>query len=458
MRNLFLLLILLITTAKSVSSQDVEDQLQYTLDSICTEQGLVGISAAVRLGNQLVWSGTSGYNNPYTEDTLRVDMNGSIASNTKMFTSVSLLQLVSEGKIALEDTIGTWQPSSPIINGSITIRQLLNHTSGLGDYTTQQWVDSIQSNPARIWTIDELFTTFLTNPVDEPGIKFKYSNAGYLILGKIIEIIEDKPFSQILHERIFEPLAMTYTYTPIDDQPNSEVMLPWFDIDNDGELDNMLDYSMNAMHSSALSAGYIYSTPEDLSKFLPALFDNSLFNQNLLEEMTTTLPASSLYHYGLGILEYTIFDKPYFGHTGQYIGYQSFTSYEPESKLSIAFILNQTFADSYEIGKVLGQKAYNYILSTKSNDDLSSSVGLHQNYPNPTDHITAISYTIPLDGFVSLEVFDSMGNKVETLVDSYQKAGLHHLSFDASNLKSGLYFYKLTYDDVSLTRSMIRSK
>jgi len=357
MRNLFLLLILLITTAKSVSSQDVEDQLQYTLDSICTEQGLVGISAAVRLGNQLVWSGTSGYNNPYTEDTLRVDMNGSIASNTKMFTSVSLLQLVSEGKIALEDTIGTWQPSSPIINGSITIRQLLNHTSGLGDYTTQQWVDSIQSNPARIWTIDELFTTFLTNPVDEPGIKFKYSNAGYLILGKIIEIIEDKPFSQILHERIFEPLAMTYTYTPIDDQPNSEVMLPWFDIDNDGELDNMLDYSMNAMHSSALSAGYIYSTPEDLSKFLPALFDNSLFNQNLLEEMTTTLPASSLYHYGLGILEYTIFDKPYFGHTGQYIGYQSFTSYEPESKLSIAFILNQTFADSYEIGKVLGQKA-----------------------------------------------------------------------------------------------------
>jgi len=109
MRNLFLLLILLITTAKSVSSQDVEDQLQYTLDSICTEQGLVGISAAVRLGNQLVWSGTSGYNNPYTEDTLRVDMNGSIASNTKMFTSVSLLQLVSEGKIALEDTIAYYQ-------------------------------------------------------------------------------------------------------------------------------------------------------------------------------------------------------------------------------------------------------------------------------------------------------------------------------------------------------------
>lgn len=458
MKKLILLLILFITTEISTYSQVVENQLQYTLDSIRHEYDLVGISAAVRLGNDLVWSGTSGYNNPFTQDVLNIDMNGSIASNTKMFTSVIILQLVAEGNISLEDTIGKWNPSSLPINGSITIRQLLNHTSGLGDYTTQQWVESIQSNPARIWTIDELLTAFLTDPVGEPGDQYKYSNAGYLLLGTIIEMVEDKPFSQILHERIFEPLSMSFTYTPFDDQPGSEMMLPWFDIDNDGVLDNMLDYSMNAMHSTAFSAGYIHSTPEDLTKFLPALFGNIFFDENMLAQMTTTIPASSFYHYGLGLLEYTVFDKPHYGHTGQYVGYQSFTSFEPESKLSVAFILNQTYADTYDIGNVLVQKAYNSILSTKGHEDTSQAVGLHQNAPNPFVDSTTITFTIPVAGFVSLTVFDSMGNEVETLAHSFHKAGTYQIPFDAGNLVGGLYSYKLTFEDVSLSRSMILVK
>src|SRR5690606_24660139 len=143
---------------------------------------------------------------------------------------------------------------------------------------------------------------------------WKYSNTGYLLLGEIIEKIENKSYRDVLYERIINPLGLSTMYTPIEDEPTGPVLTPWFDIDDDGDQDNMDEYSLMAMHTSGGAAGYIYSTPVELAKFLHKLFSKEIINQSSLDQMINTVPASSTYDYGLGIAKFKIFNRTYYGH------------------------------------------------------------------------------------------------------------------------------------------------
>jgi D-alanyl-D-alanine carboxypeptidase len=131
-----------------------------------------------------------------------------IASQTKSFTGNLVLQLVSEGKIDLDDHISEWIDGVP--NGdAITIRQLLNHTSGLADGFTDP---SVQSRAPDGCTVEELLTVEATfPPVAEPGEKWSYSNYGFNLLGRVVELAEGKALSTVLTERITEPLGLTRT-------------------------------------------------------------------------------------------------------------------------------------------------------------------------------------------------------------------------------------------------------
>ena len=235
-------------------------------------------------------------------------------------------------------------------------------------------------------------------------------------------------------------------------------MTPWFDIDDDGEQDNLEEYSLMAMHTSGGAAGYVYSTPADLAMFLHKLFSEEVINQTSFDEMITSVPARSTYDYGLGLIEYKIFDKPYYGHTGQYIGYLSFSAYEPESQLSVAIIMNLTFADIYGVGQEITELAYNEIITSIEKDDLLNEFSLSQNYPNPFNPSTTISYSIPKQTHVSLKVYDVLGKEVAELVNEEMSSGSYKLDFDASNLSSGIYFYTLRTNKFSNTRKMLLLK
>src|SRR5690606_30844524 len=262
----------------TINAQTLQEKLQDKLESLQKEKSLFGISACVMQGDQLIWSGTAGYSNPFTKDTITTNMNGAIGSNTKMITSSIILQLVEEGKLSLNDTISKWITPSAKIKSEITVRQLLNHTSGVADYTTDAWLDSFKTNPARGWTTEELIDLFVGAPDFDPGTSWKYSNTGYLLLGEIIEKIENKSYRDVLYERIINPLGLSTMYTPIEDEPTGPVLTPWFDIDDDGDQDNMDEYSLMAMHTSGGAAGYIYSTPVELAKFLHKLFSKEIIN------------------------------------------------------------------------------------------------------------------------------------------------------------------------------------
>jgi D-alanyl-D-alanine carboxypeptidase len=161
-----------------------------------------------------VWSpqGTyvsaTGVSDVATGAPLEPDMQFKIASQTKSFTGNLVLQLVSEGKVGLDDHISKWIEGVP--NGDeITIRQLLNHTSGLADAFTDPSVQAMildECTPEELLTIEATFP-----PVAEPGEKWSYSNYGFNLLGRVVELVDGKDFSAVLEERITEPLGLTRT-------------------------------------------------------------------------------------------------------------------------------------------------------------------------------------------------------------------------------------------------------
>lgn len=286
------------------NAQSIQEQLQNKLNEIQQRDSLFGITAAVMLGDDTLWIGSAGYSDPTTMDPATTDMNCSIGSNTKMMTSAIILQLVNEGKLSFDDTIDEWFTPTNKIPGNVTVRQLLNHTSGIADYTTEEWVDSFKVNPARVWTFEEIVDVFVGEPDFLPGTSWKYSNTGYFLLGKIIEFVEAESYREVLYERIINPLNLITMYTPIEDEPTGPVMVPWFDINDDGIQDNLLNYSLMAMHTSAWAAGYVYSTPIDLAKFLRGLFTNNIINGSKLTEMKTAVSATQSYDYGLAQLRH----------------------------------------------------------------------------------------------------------------------------------------------------------
>ncbi len=139
---------------------------------------------------------------------LEPDMQFKIASQTKSFTGNLVLQLVSEGKVSLDDHISKWIDGVP--NGDeVTIRQLLNHTSGLADGFTDP---SVQSKAPDGCTVEELLTWEAEfPPVAEPGEKWSYSNYGFNLLGHVVELVEGQDLATVLTERITEPLNLTRT-------------------------------------------------------------------------------------------------------------------------------------------------------------------------------------------------------------------------------------------------------
>jgi D-alanyl-D-alanine carboxypeptidase len=144
---------------------------------------------------------------------LEPDMQFKIASQTKAFTANLILQLVSDGSIELDQTVSTWMDGVP--NGDrITVRQLLNHTSGLADGFTSP---TLQGQIVDGCTVEQLLTAeALFTPVAEPGAKWAYSNYGYNVLGRIVELVTGQHLSEVLQERIAEPLGLTRTFLPME--------------------------------------------------------------------------------------------------------------------------------------------------------------------------------------------------------------------------------------------------
>lgn len=218
-----------------------------------------------------------------------------LASVTKQFTAMAVLQLVEEGVLDLDAPITTWLRDYPEASGErVTLHHLLNHTSGIPSYTDRPGF--MREDAKRRFGVDAFVATYCSEPLEfEPGSRFRYNNSGYFLLGAILEQVTGKTYAEVLEERIFAPLGMhdsgvddQYRVIPgraagYDDILGGRRVAMWIDMTTPG------------------AAGSVYSTVEDLWLWDQALREGTLLDGELAERMLT--PGLGDYAYGWEVSE-----------------------------------------------------------------------------------------------------------------------------------------------------------
>ena len=239
------------------------------------EYGQFNGSVLVAENGKVIFKKGFGMANMEWEVPNQPDTKHRLGSVTKQFTAMLILQLVEEGKLDLKAPITTYLPDFPKERGDIiTIHHLLTHTSGIPNFTT--FPDYIKDISINTFSPDALIKIFADSSLQfKPGEKYSYSNSGYILLGVIIEKVSGKPYEQILHEKILDPLKMNNT-----GYDHHETILK----NRASGYENKLRNADYIDMSVPFSAGALYSTVEDLY-----LWDQALYNETLLSLKTRDL-------------------------------------------------------------------------------------------------------------------------------------------------------------------------
>ena len=239
-----------------------------------------------------------------------------IGSITKTFVAALVLDLVEDGRLALDDPAERWLPGLLRNGESITVRQLLSHTSGLFDYVEDE---RVLRNPGRRWTPEDLVALATAHPAERPpGGGFAYSSTNYLLLGLIAERAGGAPLERQLQARLFRPLNLRdTTFVPgVIRGPHVHGHRP---PSHQGVVTGPPTDTVSEPAWWTGAAGAIVSTAEDQQRFFAALLRGRVVGPTLLRKMETTVPAGAN-RYGLGIASFPTPCGQAWGHTGNVQG------------------------------------------------------------------------------------------------------------------------------------------
>jgi D-alanyl-D-alanine carboxypeptidase len=261
-------------------------------------------------------AGTAGFADVAAHVTMRAGYRWRIASLTKAFVATVVLQLEAEGKLDIDDPVERWLPGVVPNGGAITLRELLNHTSGLYNYTDDNdWVTSVVGNPMRAWAPRELVAIALAHPVlFPPGANWAYSNTNYIVLGLVVEAATGNLLGDELQRRIFTPLSLASTSFP-----QTIVLGPDFVHGYFGEP--LTDVAPLLSPTWAWAAGGVVSNARDVTTFYRALLTGRVLPAAQVNEMKVPAPIAGTY--GLGISSTSTACGRAFGHDGDFFGWRT---------------------------------------------------------------------------------------------------------------------------------------
>ncbi|WP_030548454.1 serine hydrolase [Streptomyces albus] len=320
------------------------------------ELGLPGVlfQAAGRHG---VWNGSSGVADLETERPRLPQDRFRVGSITKTFVATVLLQLESERRIDLDDTVEKWLPGVVRGNGhdgrKITVRQLLNHTSGIFDYTSdtafaeKMFGPGFQEHRYDTWTPEQLVDIATAHEPDfAPGTDWNYSNTNYVLAGMVIERVTGAEYAEEIERRILRPLRLRATTVPGTDpdvpRPHGRAYSTL-----GGDPEEKIHDTTELNPSIAGAAGEMISTTGDLNRFYRALVRGKLLPERQLKAMLTTVETGEegMKHYGLGISPQTLScDVTIWGHTGGIHGSSSAATVTRTGDHAAAFNVNGDWA------------------------------------------------------------------------------------------------------------------
>jgi D-alanyl-D-alanine carboxypeptidase len=392
---------------------------------------------------QGLWQGTSGVS--HSGVNITPGMYLGIGSSTKTFMSALALKLAEMNVINLEDSLYKWIPRFAFVDSTITIRQLLNHTSGIFSISEKPgYADSILANPNRHWSPEEVLNTFLSTPYFPKGQSFRYSNTNYIILGMIIRHATGTQVSTKLNELILDPLGLDYTFLAVEEIVPDTIAHPWA---------NGIDINATprtSLLSAAWTAGAMYSSSENTSKWYQMLFGGQVVSQASLTQMLTFTQQSDL-AYGLGVTRYNFNGRILFGHSGDIRGYTSSMLYDTAMKMSITVLVNQLGINPVAIAaSLLNTVIRNPLAGQFTPETIVKSFELEQNFPNPFNPSTKIRYGLETSSFITIRIHDITGKQISELINKRLSVGSYVIDFLADDLPAGIYFCTLYADGIAV--------
>ena len=265
-----------------------------------------------------------------------------LASVSKQFTATSVLLLVEDGVLTLDDRVRHWLPTLPVASEGITLRHLLSHTSGLVDYE-----DLLPPDQARqIHDADVLRLLEREDRLYFPaGSDYRYSNSGYALLALVVERASGQRFAAFLQARIFSPLGMTATLAREDEGP--PVTDRAFGYTRVGDRWERTDQSTT---SAVLGDGGIYSSITDLAKWDAAWYDDRLLSapsRALAVQASTATPEPDVAHYGFG---WRLQGRMQW-HSGESIGFRNVLLRFPAQRLTVIVLSNRDAPEPYRLAR-----------------------------------------------------------------------------------------------------------
>jgi D-alanyl-D-alanine carboxypeptidase len=267
-----------------------------------------------------------------------------IASTAKAFSGAAALSLVQKGLLSLDDTIGQRLPSLPAAWGTVTLRQLLNHTSGLPDFSQSP---GFQQAVAASLTVapppEELLSFVADEPlVFPPGSRYAYSNSDNIVVALMVQAVAGKPYEQVLQEEVYAPLGLSQTSLPAGPEL-PEPFVHGYDREGDGPPEDVSEIFASGW---AWASGGIVSTPADLNRFIRGYVGGALFGPAVQAEQRQlvaghsepTGPGANMA--GLAVFRYQTRCGTVFGHTGNTFGYTQFMAASPDGTRSVTVSIN----------------------------------------------------------------------------------------------------------------------
>jgi len=330
------------------------EQVDAIFRPVANEQS-PGMAVGVIRDGKLVFAKGYGVADLEKKTPITPDTDFRLASVTKQFTAMSIMLLVHDGKLHYDDTLGKIFPEFPEYGGAITIRELLNHTSGLKDYGELYLKQMGENTPME--QVPQLLDKDVLKILEQqtatefpPGTKWEYSNSGYAVLAMVIQKVSGQPYQDFVRERIFKPLGMNKTIAFV--KQLNEVPNRAFGYNKD-KISGKFVFGDQSPTSAVLGDGGIYTSIKEMAKWDKGLREHKLLSEAEMREAMTPVPVTegrkrkdgTMIEYGFGW-----FLDPYKGHERNYhdggtTGFLTTIQRFPKDGLTVIVLANRTDVD-----------------------------------------------------------------------------------------------------------------
>jgi D-alanyl-D-alanine carboxypeptidase len=329
--------------------------LDVRLERLRAKYGIPGISASILFADGSVWHGAAGVADVAAKRKVTDATAFPVASVSKTFTAALILALAEDGQLDLDTSVRSYLPTLGIPR-AITVRQLLDHTSGLRDFYFHPRIDKdLLTKPARVWDAARSLT-YVGKPYGKPGQTWHYSNTNYLILGLVAEAVGGASMAEQLRARFFTPLGLDGTFYQAAEKPKGPMVRSYRFVGTDPKLraidlsDGTAVVPFTSVVTAAGAAGSIASTSGDLARWARALYGGTLLapatRAQMVGEVLRTAPYKPAVAYGLGVQSVTIAGHPTLGHSGRFLGARGAIRWLTDERMAIAVVTNQSRSDT----------------------------------------------------------------------------------------------------------------